>query len=512
MKIALVRPPAVIADSELRPGASPPLGLAYVAASLKDAGHRLTGIDAVGEDLDRFTKVVGMPGVLRQGLSDEEILERIPSDTEIVGLSCMFSTEWLITRSLIEKIRARLPHAVLIAGGEHITSCPDFVMKTCPALDCVGLGEGDELFVEFAAAVGQKRDLGQVAGLLYRDGERIVRTAARKRVRDIDRFPRPAWQFFPIRNYIDHGAMPGVAMGRSMPLMASRGCPYKCTFCSNPQMWGNLWRARSPQDVLAEMIEYKNTYNVTNFDFYDLTAIVQKQWTIEFARLIIENDLQITWQLPSGTRSEALDREVVDLLYRSGCRNIIYAPEHGSTDMLERIKKKIDKKSLLRSVRSAYLADIKTKANFIVGFPDERFGHVLESYAYAIQLAVAGLDDVSFFPFSPYPGSELFNRLRDESAIDMSDRYFTELITNPKSFTKHLPAWALPLLALVGTALFYATSFSLRPQRLVHLAKALWTKRPQTRLHSALLRVLRAKFSRALAPTAKSAEVSPGVG
>jgi radical SAM superfamily enzyme YgiQ (UPF0313 family) len=319
-------------------------------------------------------------------------------------------------------------------------------------------------------------------------------------VRDIDRFPRPAWEFFPIRNYIDHGAMPGVAIGRSMPIMASRGCPYKCTFCSNPQMWGNLWRARTPEDVLAEMVEYKKYYNVTNFDFYDLTAIVQKEWTVQMARLIIDNDLQITWQLPSGTRSEALDREVVDLLYRSGCRNIIYAPEHGSTDMLDRIKKRINKKNMLHSVRGACLANIKTKANFIVGFPDETIGHVFSSYLFAMRMAMAGLDDVSFFPFSPYPGSALFNRLKDEGLIDMSDQYFTNLITNPTSFTRHLPAWLLPFLAFIGIALFYSTSFLLRPQRVYHLARAIWTKRPQTRLHSALLRVIRARRTRELTP------------
>ncbi len=500
MIIALVRPPAVISDSELRPGASPPLGLAYVASSLKAAGHLVIGIDAVGEDLGAFTHVEGLPGVLRQGLSDDEILERLPLDADIVGLSCMFSTEWLVTRSLIEKIRRKLPKAALIAGGEHITACPEFVLKTCPALDCCGLGEGDELFVEFAKAVRDCGDLRQITGLVFRDEGAIVRNPGRKRVRDVDSFPRPAWELFPIRNYIDLGAMPGVDIGRSMPIMASRGCPYKCTFCSNPQMWGNLWRARKPENVLAEMAYYKRTYHVTNFDFYDLTAIVQKEWTVAMAKLIIDSDMHITWQLPSGTRSEALDREVVELLHKSGCRNIIYVPEHGSTHMLELIKKKINKKNMLRSIHGAFQADIKTKANIIVGFPDETFGHVLSSYFFAVRMAIAGLDDVSFFPFSPYPGSELFNRLKAEGKIDMSDQYFADLITNPKSFTKHLPAWSLSILAIFGVALFYSASFCLRPHRLYHLARAPFTKRPQTRLHAALLRVIRSRMKKRLAP------------
>jgi radical SAM superfamily enzyme YgiQ (UPF0313 family) len=292
--------------------------------------------------------------------------------------------------------------------------------------------------------------------------------------------------------------MPGVDIGRSMPILASRGCPYKCTFCSNPVMWGTLWRARKPENVLAEMLHYMKTYRVTNFDFFDLTAIVQKEWTLRMSRLISESGLDITWQLPSGTRSEALDEQVVKLLHKSGCRHIIYAPEHGSTHMLELIKKRINKKNMLRSVRSAYMADIKTKANFIVGFPDETVGHLLSSYGFAARMAVVGLDDVSFFPFSPYPGSELFERLRNEGRIDMSDEYFADLARNPRSFSQHIPDWLLPKLALLGTAIFYAISFSLRPQRVLQLLRALWLKRPQTRLHAALLRVLRSRPARSV--------------
>lgn len=81
-------------------------------------------------------------------------------------------------------------------------------------------------------------------------------------------------------------------------------------------------------------------YNAENFDLYDLTAIILKDWIVEFANELIRRNLPITYQLPSGTRSEAIDEEVVDLLYRSGCRNMNYAPESGSPDTLKAIKRK----------------------------------------------------------------------------------------------------------------------------------------------------------------------------
>jgi len=86
---------------------------------------------------------------------------------------------------------------------------------------------------------------------------------------------------------LDGGVMTGVNFGRSMPMLASRGCPYRCTFCSNPAMWGTLWRARDPHDVFDEMCDSMDRYGATNFDFYDLTAIVRREWIVEFCTIII---------------------------------------------------------------------------------------------------------------------------------------------------------------------------------------------------------------------------------
>ena len=98
-----------------------------------------------------------------------------------------------------------------------------------------------------------------------------------------------------------------------MPVMASRGCPYQCTFCSNPAMWTTRWIPRDPDLLLDEMQFYQKNYGAENFDFYDLTAIVKKSWIIDFCNKIEEREMKFTWQLPSGTRTEAIDGEVARL-------------------------------------------------------------------------------------------------------------------------------------------------------------------------------------------------------
>lgn len=511
MKIVLIRPPTVIAGGELRPGACPPLGLAYVAGSLVAAGHDVSVIDTVGLALERFTTVDGAPGILRQGLSDEEVVARVPDDAALVGVSVMFSTEWPLAKRLISAIRRSHPTLPIVAGGEHITAAPEFVLADCPALTCCGLGEGEGLLVDLVDALATGRSMREVPGLVFRDGDGVVRSQARKRIRDIESIPWPAWDLFPLRDYIDAGVTPGVDIGRSIPILASRGCPYECTFCSNPSMWGQLWRPRDQGELLDEMRHWMATYGVTNFDFYDLTAIVRKDWMVAMAKLIIDSGLTLTWQLPSGTRSEALDLEVVELLYKSGCRHIIYAPESGSNRILKLIKKRVRKDRMLESVRDAVGQGIKTKANFIVGFPDETVGDVMQSYGFAVQLAWTGLHDVSFFPFSAYPGSELFVRLEREGKVAMNDAHFYQLVTNPRSYDEHIPHWLVPVLATGGMLAFYATSFAIRPLRLFELARAIVVQRPRTRLESALLRLSRNRKRRVLSVPVPDSPVAPGV-
>ena len=106
-------------------------------------------------------------------------------------------------------------------------------------------------------------------------------------------------------------------------------------------MWTTRWIPRDPDLLLDEMQFYQEKYGAENFDFYDLTAIVKKSWILDFCRKIEEREMKFTWQLPSGTRTEAIDGEVASLLYRAGCRNMSYSPESGSPTVLRRIKKKI---------------------------------------------------------------------------------------------------------------------------------------------------------------------------
>jgi anaerobic magnesium-protoporphyrin IX monomethyl ester cyclase len=469
MDICLIRPPILIPKNNITALITPPLGLAYIAGSLREAGHRILVIDGLGEEIDGRHPAPEECVIF--GMALEEIVERIPATAEIIALSAAFSFEWPLCKQLLELIRHRFPNVTLVAGGEHITAMPEMSLRES-ALDIAVLGEGEETSVALAAVLAGERaaDLAEVEGIAFlRDG-RYIETEKRKRIREIDEIPWPAWDLFPIRNYLDRQAGFGVRRGRSMPVLASRGCPYQCTFCSSPNMWTTRWLARSPESVLKEIAYYQKEYNAQNFDFYDLTMIVKRQWILDFCALIEEKNMEFTWQLPSGTRSEALDCEVAAALYRSGCRNLSYSPESGSISVLKRIKKKIKPAMLIDSIRAASREGLNIKTNIMFGFPGETILNILESYKFIMQMAIAGAHDLSIWAFSPYPGSELFNYFLNNNSIEVNDAYFYSLrsyadVSYTKSYSEHISDKNLTRFRSIGTLLFYVCSWCSHPSR-----------------------------------------------
>jgi anaerobic magnesium-protoporphyrin IX monomethyl ester cyclase len=476
---------------------TPPLGLAYVAGTLRDGGHDVSFIDGVGEALD--TRHTVKNDCYLYGLSLEDIVKRIPSDAEVIGVACGFSFEWPTCRDLIGGIRERFPDALLIGGGEHVTAMPVQSIEESE-LDLGVLGEGEETALEVVNAFATGTiDKTLIEGIVYKDGDGKAQSNPRRaRKRDLDNIPVPAWDITPIENYLERGFGFGVDRGRSMPLMASRGCPYQCTFCSNPLMWTTRWIARDPDLLLDEIVAYQEQYKAVNFDFYDLTAIVKKSWIVDFCRKIEERGLTFTWQLPSGTRSEAIDDEVAGLLFKSGCRNLSYSPESGSPSVLARIKKKITADSVIESISSSFSQGMNVKCNIIFGFPGETLKEVFESYRFIIRMGMAGAYDISVWAFSPYPGSELFEQIREDKGIILDDKYYDSLrsyadASRTVSYSKNFSDKKLKTLRWIGVALFYGSAWARRPLRPFKMVLNVLRGTQESRSEMALANMLRRK-------------------
>ena len=491
--ICFVRPPILVPGNSPIVQFTPPIGLAYVAGACVESGFGVAVVDALGEGLEQ--RRAAEKNCMLYGLEIDQIIDRIPVDTQVVALSAAFTFEWPTCRDLITRIREKFPLVKIVAGGEHITAMPHLSLEQSP-LDVAVLGEGEGVILQLLRAILDGRLLGTVPGIVYKDeAGSLVATTGAERLREIDEIPRPAWDLFPLNEYLDRGMGFGVNRGRSMPVLASRGCPFQCTFCSSPQMWTTRWVARDVDLLLDELQEYQKKYRVTNFDFYDLTAIVKKKWIVEFCQKIKDRGMVFTWQLPSGTRTEAIDEEVSKLLYDSGCRNMSYSPESGSERTLTAIKKKVNKDSVIESIRGAVRSGINVKVNLIIGFPDETLRDVIQSGLFGLRMAAAGAHDISVFAFSPYPGSELFERLVNEGKIEVDENYFDRLRTyadTPRtiSLSDDLSATQLIWSRNIMTASFYLAQWTTHPWRPFQMILNIARGRQESRSEKALQTVL----------------------
>lgn len=498
MKILLINPPRLYYKDSVILRSSPPLGLSYIAGSLIRAGYIVDVLDAIAEapfQISDFSH-----NLTQHGLTNDEIVNSINGDYSMIGISCMFTDNWLTNRVLIDSLKQKFPDTKIVIGGEHASASAEMCLEQAKGLDAVVLGEGEETIVAIVDAYEQGKSLSEVTGVYFRNSGQIFATGARERIRNLNNIPWPAWELFPLDTYFEYSFSYGVDYGNSLPVMATRGCPYQCTFCSSPQMWGTKYSMRSPEDLFSEIKFLYHTHGVTNFDFYDLTAIIKKQWIIEFAKLVITTGLTITWQIPAGTRSEAIDDEVAMYLFQSGCKNITYAPESGSQRVLDEIKKKVTPDKMLQSIKSSYNAGLNIKLNIIMGFPNETHSDILKTIWFMVRATWHGAHDAVPAIFSPYPGSALFDQLRKENVIKgYDDAYFINIVkgatyfSNPVYNQKIHKNW-VRFYTIFGTIFFYMCNYLFRPQRLYTTIKNMITQKYESRFEISLAEILKRVF------------------
>jgi anaerobic magnesium-protoporphyrin IX monomethyl ester cyclase len=475
--------------------ATPSLGMAYIAGTLKHSGHDVFCIDSVGEKLNSYNSFGRDDlGLMVNGLTIPEIIAKIPKDSDCIAISLMFSNEWIHHKHLIAAIIEAFPNRPLVLGGEHVTADYQAILSLFPQITACVLGEGEETIMELMG--GDFTALEKVAGIAFYDhsSNRVLKTDKRKRIKELKDIAWPDWSGVPLTQYLSYGLGYNSPMGkRAMPMLASRGCPYQCTFCSNATMWTRTWYPRDINDLIAEIKLYIGRYGIDHIDFHDLTAVVNKKWILEFCKRFQEEGFNISWALPAGTRSEALDREVLQALYDSGCRRIIYAPESGDQKTLLRIKKQVNLVKMKHSIKEAVSIGHLVKAHIIMGLPEQTKREVFNNFIFMIKLAYYGVHDVSCFGYSPYPGTEEYKRLTDSQKLKRDQGYEDLLATNVyncmknmRSWSDYIPDYAMLFITIGGSAFFYMVQFLLRPWRLVSVFRNIVKSRATTTLELTL--------------------------
>ena len=393
--ILLLRVAEPIAQLHLK-NLQPPVGLLSLAAVLEDEGYRVTVKDMV-LDAPTVDRAVALALQLRPAL---------------VGLSAM-SINVGVFEDLAAALGRALPGVPIVGGGPHTTAFPEEAARV-PGLRCVAIGEAEETLRELVPALLEGRPLSAIAGIAFATGEgdAVERTPPRPPA-DINRLPRLAWHLLDLPRYWQHPSMTVKGAHRYIPLLSSRGCPYRCAYCHN--VFGKRFRARSADDLFDEVLTHHARYGVRDFEIIDDVFNLDRDRVHRFCHLVIESGRKLAFSLPNGVRGDLLDEETLVLLARAGFDQISWAIETASPRLQKFVGKNNDLPRIARNMTIAHRLGIFNYGFFMLGFPTETRAEMEATVEMALEVDA---DVVSFFRVVPFKGTALWEHVPEEIRRD----------------------------------------------------------------------------------------------
>ncbi|GAB4324186.1 MAG: hypothetical protein Kow0069_29670 [Promethearchaeota archaeon] len=381
LKIVLIHPQTSEINNIL-----PPMGLLHVAAVLEKAGF---DVEVYDEDPELF--------------DFRQVLERARPD--LVGFS-LFTTNYARVRYLAKLVRKILPRAVVICGGIHATALPEQTLRALP-VDFVVVGEGEYTTLELAQKLDAgKDDWESVLGLAFKRGDEVVVNPPRPLIENLDELPFPARHLLDFERYLmPPGYGRGAVFSSTMPLLATRGCPYRCSFCSSKVIFGGKIRRRSVRSVVQELLYLQKHYEFESFGFLDDNFASDREWLEEFCDELIRRGNEKAWGFPA--RVGDFDDALVKKLKAAGVFEVDFGVESGSPRVLKAIHKGTRVRHVVDTFALLKKHGIHRVASFIIGFPGETRRDVQLTYLLARRIQP---DFTTFFFAVPFPGTELFEK------------------------------------------------------------------------------------------------------
>lgn len=422
MKITLIAPPWIFKEEV--EFVSQNLGLGYLASYLKERGHEVVIIDALIEGVGISSPLsTKYANVLQWGLSHEEIVERIPLDSKLIGITAPFTDSKFVVNPLSHLIKKTFPDTTLMIGGIYPSTLPEEAINSSAA-DVLILGEGE---IPISQIAGGKR-WEEIKGLVFKSGGAAVKTGKGEVVKNIENdIPMPSYNVRPMEKYTSWSPR-GNRQDKTLSMFSSRGCPFQCEFCSIHHVYGRMWRAFSAERIVREIQIAVDKFGVDHVEFEDDNLTLQKDRAVEIfdgiKKIRGKNGKQIAWSAPNGVMIDSLDRDLVFKMKESGAELLYLPVESGDTKILKAMNKckwetHLDK--TLEVLKYCVEAGIETSAFFIVGYPGEDRESFKKTLEFCEKLVDTGISAITPLIATPYPNTELYRLCKENNWLVHKD-------------------------------------------------------------------------------------------
>jgi anaerobic magnesium-protoporphyrin IX monomethyl ester cyclase len=425
MKVLLVCPPW----NKLFGGGTGdvPLGVGYLAAVLRANGIETDIYNAdfrknVYFEQSDFEKNVEQYAEVQRDLHHplwQEIKRVVSSfDPTVVGINATTPkiASALNVAALCKEID---PNIRVVIGGPHASCLPEEILQN-ECVDFVVRGEGERTLLNLIKTLEEGgKDFESCPGLSFKMNGTAVSNPDRPLMENLDDVPFPVREFHIDETEIRVPAHEGT-------LFATRGCPSRCVFCASHKIWTRKVRYRSPENVVAEMEYLKEKYGLRYMQFDDDSFTLNKGFVTRICDLLVERKVNVDWYC--SARVDAVSKELLLKMKKSGCIKIFFGVESGSEETLRRIKKGITKEEIAKAFETTREAGIYTGAFVMIGFPWETREHMLETVRFSTEIRP---NVIVISIVTPYPGTELYDMSADLGILPPDMRFEYLLHQNP---------------------------------------------------------------------------------
>jgi len=326
---------------------APSLGLGFIGTHVKDNSN--WDVEIVEPTL--------------QGVTEKQVLERAATSA-IVGLVSYTESRFECFR-FAERVKALNHKCTIIVGGPHVNTLDRLIMHNYPSIDAVIRMEGEETTLDIVRG----KPFDQIPGITWRDESNVVRNPDRVMRQNIDRYHYDySLSFSCLEGWKDLEVPDELQKLTSIPIIASRGCPYRCTFCASYNQWAGSYRGLSPEELVRRMEDLVNRYSVGYFRFYDALFVGSDERVLKFCDLLEMRKLNIHFRIDIrvGTSETVLRR-----LREVGCDVVGFGVESGSNRILKKVNKGITREQTEETIRLCKKLGFWIIGFFMISLPGE---------------------------------------------------------------------------------------------------------------------------------------------